>query len=145
VKPEELYQEVMLRHSKEPCNCGAAAEAPFHGKAVNRACGDEIELGFAVEDSVVVRPVFSGQACAIATASASLLTEVIKGKELAHVRSLAVLVEEGFGLGEMEDAALREALAEHGELAALIAVRAFPGRVGCALLPWKALRKAMDS
>jgi nitrogen fixation NifU-like protein len=135
----ELYQQVILDHSRKPRNFGELAPPCAHVHGDNPSCGDEVDLyvrfgeGGAIEDIK-----FSGQGCAISQAAASMMTQKVKGKG----RVAAAEMVEDFrrvvtGDGEPVDA---EVL---GELQLLEGVRKFPQRVKCAMLAWRALEQAM--
>ncbi|MDN3519648.1 SUF system NifU family Fe-S cluster assembly protein [Aquisalimonas lutea] len=131
----QLYQDVVLEHNRHPRNYVVLEAATHHGRGYNPLCGDRIELMLDVDDSGVIRAVgFQGDSCAIATASASLLTEVLQDATLARARELM--------------AAFRSTLAGEPQplpeaLEPLRAVRQFPSRIKCANLPWASLEAAL--
>lgn len=131
----QLYQDVVLEHNRHPRNYVVLEPATHHGRGYNPLCGDRIELMLDVDDSGVIRAVgFQGDSCAIATASASLLTEVLQGATLGRAREL-MAVFRGALAGEPQP--LPEALEP------LRAVRQFPSRIKCANLPWASLEAAL--
>jgi len=134
----ELYQEVVLDHSKRPRGYGKLDGATHRAQGYNPLCGDQLELELQIESGVVRDVRFTGKGCAISTASASLLTEAVRGRTL----------EESHRLFEQFHAAITtpsgEAIdaAQLGKLAALTGVREFPMRVKCASLAWHTLEAA---
>ena len=135
---EELYQEVILDHSRRPRNFGELADAAVRVHGDNPACGDEIDLGVRFgADGSVAEIKFTGHGCAISQASASMMTTKLKGKPRPvaeeMLRAFHDLVA---GDGD-------EASANLGDLGAMRGVRKFPQRVKCAMLPWRALEQAL--
>jgi nitrogen fixation protein NifU and related proteins len=133
----ELYQSVILDHNKKPRNFGEPEGANHHAHGDNPLCGDKIAVHVCVKDDVVQDVGFVGQGCAISTASASLMTEAIRGKTLPEVEQL---------FGTVHDMLTRRDApvpAELGKLAALSGVREFPARVKCASLCWHTLNAAL--
>lgn len=136
----ELYQEVILEHSKRP-RCFGALECPTcTADGRNPLCGDHLTLTARVEGDTLVDLMFKGAGCAISTASASIMASTVKGKKLADVRALfqrvhAMLTKP---LGEPVDT---EGL---GKLAVFAGVREFPARVKCASLAWHTLMAALE-
>src|SRR3989442_16033437 len=136
---EELYQEVILDHSRRPRNFGDLANAAVRVHGDNPACGDEIHLGvqFGIDDTLQEIK-FTGHGCAISQASASLMTIKLKGKSRAEavemLRAFRDLV-----TGETDEAP--QAL---GDLRLMKGVRKFPQRVKCAMLPWRAVEQALQ-
>ena len=136
----ELYQSVILDHNKQPRNFGALDDANRAASGHNPLCGDQIEVQVRVDDADVVEGVaFTGQGCAISTASASLMTQAVKGKPIDEVESLF----EGFHelvTGDPREEPEAQAL---GKLSVFAGVREFPMRVKCATLCWHTLRSAL--
>ncbi len=134
----DLYQEVILDHYKRPRNFGPLEGANRSAEGYNPLCGDQLELFLKVEDGRVADAHFEGSGCAISTASASLMTDAIKGKTVEEVEDLfhrfhSLVTSEG----EPEiDPAL-------GKLAVLAGVRDYPVRVKCATLAWHTLEAAL--
>ena len=138
----ELYQSVILDHNKQPRNFGALEGANRSAEGHNPLCGDQIQVEVLVDEDGVVQGIgFTGQGCAISTASASLMTQAVKGKPRAEVEALF----EGFhGLvtgAPREEPEPAEGL---GKLSVFAGVREFPMRVKCATLCWHTLRSALD-
>ena len=135
---EELYQQVVLDHSKRPRNYGELADA-VRVDGDNPSCGDEIHLyvKFA-PDGAVEDLKFSGHGCAISQASASLMTMKLKGKSRADAEAL---------LAAFHDLVTKEVIDPPrtlGDLRLLQGVRKFPQRVKCAMLGWRAFEQAME-
>jgi nitrogen fixation NifU-like protein len=137
VELDELYQTIILEHSKRPRNFGQLPPPALKGEGYNPACGDEVAVFVELaDDAKIVQIRFTAQACAICTASASLMTVQIKGKTTDEATELE---REFLGLlvrGEPGSARL-------GNLRALEGVRKFPQRLKCATLSWHALESAL--
>ena len=135
----ELYQSVILDHNKRPRNFREVEGASHCAEGFNPLCGDEVKVTLAVEDGVVVDIGFTGSGCAISKASASLMTEGIKGKSVAKVEKLF----EGFhGLVTSQPGSEPDTQGL-GKLAVFTGVREFPIRIKCATLAWHAMRSAL--
>jgi nitrogen fixation NifU-like protein len=136
----ELYQSVILDHHKKPRNYGRPAHANREGHGHNPLCGDRLEVWAELEDGVVREVGFEGSGCAISRASASLMTEAVKGRTLDEVEALFARFH------EMVTADPRAPLdaAALGKLEVLGGVREFPMRVKCATLAWHTLRAALS-
>ena len=134
----DLYQEVILDHSKRPRNCHPMDDANRRAEGYNPLCGDKLKLFLKIEDDVVKDVSFVGSGCAISTASASLMTESLKGK----TRGEALKLLDHFHELLTTDAAIREDL---GKLVVFCGVRDYPARVKCATLAWHTLRSALTS
>ena len=136
----ELYQQVILDHSRKPRNHGEITDGAVHVHGDNPSCGDEIDLyvKFAA-DGRIEDIKFSGQGCAISQASASMMTLKVKGKPHSNAEELSRdfrTVVTGEGTIKNEDAL--------GELQLLEGVQHFPQRVKCAMLGWRALEQAIQ-
>ena len=131
----ELYQEVILDHNRQPRNFHPLADADHSAVGHNPLCGDQLTVYLHIVDDVIVDASFVGHGCAISTASASLMTEAIKGKPVAEAEALF-----------RDFHALLTASAperDFGKLAVLAGVREFPARVKCATLAWHTLHNAL--
>ena len=133
----ELYQAVLMQHSKQPRNFGPLECATHAADGHNALCGDEISVALRIENGTLADAKFTGTACAICTASASIMTGEVKGLTCEAAHALAG----NFRL-----------LAKHGtgpdvpkKLEVLGGVHQFPQRVKCAVLPWETLVNAMKS
>lgn len=136
---EELYQEVILDHSRRPRNFGDLPEAAVRVHGDNPACGDEIHLAVKFgADGGVADLKFTGHGCAISQASASMMTMKLKGKSRGDTISL-LRAFQGLVTEESEDD-----LHSLGDLRLLGGVRRFPQRVKCAMLAWRALEQALQ-
>ena len=133
----ELYQEVILDHSKNPRNFLPLGDANRMAQGRNPVCGDQVTIFMHVEDGVIKNITFQGSGCAISKAAASLMTSSLKGKTIAEAKILFEKVHEIVTTGEGN-------LDEVGKLAAFAGVHKFPARVKCAMLPWRAAAAAMD-
>jgi nitrogen fixation NifU-like protein len=132
---DDLYRRVIMDHYKNPRNRGL-----FHDDAVNvdlnnPTCGDRITLQMKVKDGVVEAARFVGEGCSISMASASMMTDAIKGKTLDEAIQLA---DRFSALMQGEDAEF-----EYEDIEALSGVSKFPARIKCAMLAWNALRKGI--
>lgn len=136
----ELYREVIVDHGRRPRNFGELAGANRHIEGKNPLCGDQVDIALLVESGVIVDIAFTGSGCAISQASASLMTEAVKGMPLADARDLFDKVHAM--LTGVEGASADPA--DVGKLAALGGVKQFPTRVKCASMAWQALRQVID-
>lgn len=140
---EELYQELILDHSRRPRNFGEL-EGGVHVHGDNPSCGDEIHLHviFSTDAAGTVTDIrFTGHGCAISQASASMMTAKLKGKSRAEAeRLLGLFRERVAGEGEVAEPGPREL----GDLNVLSGVRKFPQRVKCAMLSWRAFEQALS-
>ncbi len=135
----ELYQSVILDHNKLPRNFARPERANREAHGHNPLCGDKLEV-FAEVDEGVLRAVgFQGSGCAISKASASLMTEAVKGKTLAEIEQLFG----GFHRAVTSDARTPVDASGLGKLEVFVGVREFPIRVQCATLAWHTLRAAL--
>ncbi|HUY83264.1 MAG TPA: SUF system NifU family Fe-S cluster assembly protein [Steroidobacteraceae bacterium] len=136
---KDLYRDVILDHNRRPRNFGPLAGASTDVEGFNPLCGDRLTLHLRFAGDRVEDVRFEGQGCAISTASASLMTESIKGKTRAEALAL---FERVHALLTDDSATADDAL---GKLAALSGVREFPARVKCASLCWHTLATALRS
>ncbi|MDZ7314631.1 MAG: SUF system NifU family Fe-S cluster assembly protein [candidate division KSB1 bacterium] len=137
---DELYQEIILEHYKQPKNQGELPEPDVVIEGHNPFCGDQIKLTMRMRNGVVEDVKFSGSGCAISQASASVMTEHIKGKTVEEVQKL---FREFTGMVKGEDP-LHPHIPETDELSAFKGVSAYPTRVKCALLAWNALKEGIE-
>lgn len=134
---DDLYQQVVLEHKRAPRNFGHLAHPTHQARGTNPSCGDRIAVELELQGEQVRDVAFSGQGCAICMASTSMMTEAIKGRDVAHAQALqqhfrAVLT----GEEDPDEAPL-------GKLVALAGVSRYPNRIKCALLGWHALMHAI--
>lgn len=139
----ELYQEVILDHYKKPRNSAALDDANRHADGHNPLCGDRIHVSLRVVDDRVEDISFQGAGCAISTASASMMTEAIKGKPLVEIEKI---FQSFHGMVTGKDTSDQDGSGEKidlGKLEALQGVREIPIRVKCATLAWHTLQAAL--
>ncbi len=135
----DLYRDVIVDHNKSPRNFGVLADADHQAQGFNPLCGDALTVYLKVDGDQIKDAHFEGQGCAISVASASLMTEQLKGMSVTDTRELfkrvhAMLTADTTG----GDAT------ELGKIAALQGVRAYPSRVKCASLCWHTVIAALD-
>jgi nitrogen fixation NifU-like protein len=136
----ELYRDVILDHNRHPRNFGVVEQATARIEGFNPLCGDRLALTLKLSDDRIADIRFEGHGCAISTASASLMTEAVKGR----TRAEAMVIFERIHRLLTDDSAPVDD--EHlGKLAALSGVREFPARVKCASLCWHTLASALQS
>jgi nitrogen fixation NifU-like protein len=133
-----LYQEVILDHYRRPRNRGTLAEPTGSASLRNPLCGDEVDVHVAVQDGKVADVKFGGRGCSISQASASMMTELVKGRTPDEVHALGERFAEMIR-GDAE-AAKDQVL---GQARALSGVSRFPTRVRCALIAWEAMERAV--
>lgn len=139
----DLYQEIILDHSRRPRGQGRIAAPDAHAEGYNPLCGDRISLDLDLEEDRVAEVVFQGQGCAISQASASILTEAVRGRTVAEARALAAQMLT-LVTGDEAAAAAVDFDEQAESLAAFAGVRDYPSRVKCATLAWHALKQALD-
>ena len=135
----DLYRDVILDHNRRPRNFGGLEPADASVEGFNPLCGDRLTVRLRLEDDKISDIRFEGQGCAISTASASLMTEAVKGRTRAEALELFDRVHQLL----TNDAA--SGSEELGKLAALSGVREYPARVQCASLCWHTLASALRS
>ncbi|EDY19168.1 SUF system FeS assembly protein, NifU family [Chthoniobacter flavus Ellin428] len=137
---EELYQQVILDHSRRPRNVGEIADGAVHVHGDNPSCGDEIHLHVKFgADGGIEDLKFTGQGCAISQASASLMTLKVKGKSRADAGAMLS------AFHDLVTTEVSDPPKSLGDLRLLQGVRKFPQRVKCAMLAWRALEQAMEA
>ncbi len=132
----ELYQQVILDHSKSPRNFHKLENATSTAQGHNPLCGDHYTIYARMEGDVIKDISFQGSGCAISKASASILTDTLKGKTKSEVKALFDKVHEMVTSGKGDDGV--------GKLAVFAGVHKFPARVKCAILPWHAVVAAVE-
>jgi len=135
---KELYRDVILDHNKRPRNFGKLESSDAHADGHNPLCGDRLTVFLKMAGDRVEDIRFEGKGCAISTASASLMTEAIKGRDRADIGQLFDKIH---SMLTRQDAVADPSL---GKLAALSGVREYPARVKCASLCWHTLNAALD-
>jgi nitrogen fixation protein NifU and related proteins len=135
---EELYQEVILDHSRRPRNFGELPDAAVRVHGDNPACGDEIHLTVKFDGNGGLEEIkFTGHGCAISQASASLMTTKLKGKSRDEVEEMFRAFHDLVTVGKSDGPK------SLGDLRVMRGVRKFPQRVKCAMLPWRAVEQAL--
>jgi len=135
----DLYQEVILDHNRRPRNFGPLPAANRRAEGHNPLCGDRVTVYLDLVDGRLQDVAFQGSGCAISTASASLMTEALKGLTLEEARGLFKGFHDLVTLGAVEGSP------DLGKLAVFTGVREYPMRVKCATLAWHALMAALDA
>ena len=139
----ELYEELILDHNRNPRNYPRKPEGANHtAHGFNPLCGDEFHVHLKITGGVVQDVGFEGAGCAISTASASLMTEAVKGKSVDQAKSLFVNVHKLLTEESEQDTSDPSALL--GKLSVLMGVKEFPLRVKCATLAWHTMQAAMN-
>ncbi len=139
----DLYQELILDHGLKPRNFRRPEDANRHAKGDNPMCGDRMELALKLDGEVVTDLGFQGRGCAISMASASLMTETVKGKTLAQAHQLSDSFRALAMTGSCPECGA-ELADEMERLQPLAGVHEFPSRVKCATLAWHTLNAALD-
>jgi nitrogen fixation NifU-like protein len=138
----DLYQEVILDHNRQPRNFRCPEHANREARGDNPLCGDKVTVYLTIEDGIVKDAAFQGRGCAISVASASLMTDMVKGKTEAAARDLFKrfheLVTDQCGHDHADDEA------DLDKLTVLAGVREYPMRVKCATLSWHTLNAALN-
>lgn len=136
----DLYQEVILDHNRRPRNWGAIEQPDRQADGYNPLCGDKLKLTVKMEGERIADVKFEGSGCAISKASASLMTDLVKGKSKAEAEGLVET------LTSVVTTPIDQPVDETalGKVAVLTGVREFPARVKCATLAWHTLRAALE-
>jgi nitrogen fixation protein NifU and related proteins len=135
---DDLYQSVILDHNRSPKNFRKLDDATHHAEGRNRDCGDLFDVWLRLEDGVIADATFLGQGCAISKASASMMTQALKGKTVAEARTLFQQFHQVV-TGTGGPASLPS------KLEVFRGVSAFPIRVKCATLSWHAMKLALET
>jgi len=133
----DLYQEVILDHNRRPRNFHAIAGASHKAEGYNPLCGDRLTLYLNVDGGVITEAAFEGAGCAISKASASMMTETLKGKTVAEADALFQRFH------RMVTTPPDQPVEDMGKLSSLAGVREFPIRVKCASLAWHTFKAAL--
>jgi nitrogen fixation NifU-like protein len=136
----DLYQQVILDHNKDPKNYGKIVNCSHASEGHNPLCGDRIKIYAQVEEGLIKDIKFEGEGCAIAKASGSIMTAILKGKKIEEARQLF----EAFQDLITSEVDSEVDLEELGKLAVFAGVREFPIRVKCAGLAWHTIKAAID-
>ena len=135
----DLYQEVILDHNRRPRNFHALADASHSAEGYNPLCGDRLTLYLKLADGTIEDVAFQGAGCAISKASASMMTDALKGRTVAEANALFDRFH------RMVTTPPDQAVEDMGKLSSLAGVREFPVRVKCASLAWHTLRAALHN
>jgi nitrogen fixation NifU-like protein len=138
----ELYQSVILDHNKRPRNKRTLDAANRRAEGNNPLCGDHVTVQLDLQDGVVREVAFEGSGCAISTASASMMTETVKGRSSDEIETIFHRFHDVVTGGPTSEPP-PDALAALGKLAVFAGVREYPARIKCATLVWHALRSAL--
>ena len=137
---DQLYRSVIMDHYKNPRNKGALEENSVTIDMNNPTCGDRIHLTLKLSDGIVEDAKFDGEGCSISMSSASMMTQIVKGKKLDEALELADIFSKMM-LGEDFD----DEKYDLGDVEALQGVAKFPARIKCATLAWKAMEKGVNN
>ncbi|MEO4054382.1 Fe-S cluster assembly sulfur transfer protein SufU [Solibacillus sp. CAU 1738] len=137
---DQLYRSVIMDHYKNPRNKGSLEENNITIDMNNPTCGDRIHLTLKLNDGIVEDAKFDGEGCSISMSSASMMTQIVKGKKLDEALELAEIFSKMM-LGEDFDTDKYDL----GDVEALQGVSQFPARIKCATLAWKAMEKGVKS
>ena len=135
---EDLSREIILDHYQNPRNHGRLEHPTLANRGHNPLCGDEIELSVSIDNDSISEIAFTGRGCSISQASASMMTETVKGHSLDEAEAVVQKFTRSMANREPAPAELED------ELDALQGVKKYPARVKCALLPWTTLRETVD-
>ena len=136
----ELYQQVILDHNKKPRNFRKLEPATHHAEGYNPLCGDQLNIYLNVNDQGIAEVAFEGSGCAISKASASMMTQAVKGKTKEQAEKLFNEFH-SMVTGQLDEENEENKL---GNLKIFAGVREFPVRVKCATLPWHTLHAALN-
>ena len=137
---QDLYRELILDHSRHPRHFGRLEDATHTANGINPLCGDKLKLYLRIgEDGAIESSSFEGSGCAISVASASLMTEAVTGMQVKRAHECVTEL-----TSRLTGDAAGAPSVELSKLAALDGVRAYPGRVKCATLAWRALDSALN-
>ena len=134
---DEMYQDLVLEHSQNPRNFRIIDQPSCHAEGYNPACGDRVSVFLDIKDGIVADVSFQGVGCAISTASASMMTEAVRGKSVAEAKKVA----EDFCSTMTVDS--HQPNQQIDDLSPLFGVKRFPVRVKCAILVWRGLEQSL--
>lgn len=138
-KLDQLYRSVIMDHYKNPRNKGIIEESSITVDMNNPTCGDVIHLTLQIGDGIVQNAKFEGDGCSISMASASMMTQIVKGKKVDEALKAASVFSDMM-LGKDVDDSI-----DLGDIEALAGVSKFPARIKCATLAWKAMEKGVGN
>lgn len=142
---DELYRQIIIDHYNNPHNNCHLENPTYTSEGENATCGDHIELDLIVKDGVITDVGFDGGGCCIFTASASILTDMIKGQKIEYVIKLAQSFKARLSVHNQKGSAPVDSEIDLGELEALDGVKDYPVRIKCALLSWETLLQALQT
>ncbi|ANU16732.1 SUF system NifU family Fe-S cluster assembly protein [Planococcus maritimus] len=134
---DQLYRQVIMDHYKTPRNKGTLEQDSVNIEMNNPTCGDRIQLTLQVEDGIVKDAKFDGEGCSISMASASMMTQAVKGKDVDSALKMSEIFSDMMLGKEYDDSV------DLGDIEALQGVSKFPARIKCATLAWKAMEKGV--
>lgn len=134
----DLYQELILEHNRRPRNFGQLENATHFAKGYNPLCGDEVKLYLHINNNQISQIKFEGSGCAISKASASIMTELVKGLTVEQIKALFSIAHTLITTGSYPEAI-------PDQLKPFITVHKFPARVKCAMLPWHTIIAAIEN
>ena len=135
---QALYQQALLEHHKAPVGFNVPIVATHFAEGANAACGDEIFVQLHCQGEVIEQISFTGDSCAICRASASIMCQSFEGRHIDHARKVSDMVASGLSQTQSSDIAL------YAQLLPLFAVKKFPVRIQCAILPWRTFELALE-
>lgn len=135
---ESMYNELLLRHHRNPCGYGLPDNPTQVAEGTNSRCGDEVVVGIRMEEGRIAQAGFEAQACAVSRSSASLMIQEILGLSSSEAERVAAELHESLHSSASEDP---DGIS--GELRVLTQFRHYPDRKDCVLLPWRALTQAL--
>lgn len=138
---DELYQQVILDHNKNPRNFGKLEPHSHFAKGNNPLCGDKIDIYMDIQDGIIKAVSFNGSGCAISKASSSIMTTLLKGKKVEEAKELFEKFHHVVTCSTDEELDIDQL----GKLAVFAGVREFPARVKCASLAWHTMATALDN
>ena len=138
---DELYQQVILDHGRRPRNFRAIEGAGASAEGFNPLCGDRVTVALTRDEGRIADAAFTGKGCAICTASASMMTQAVKGKSLDEARAIF----DNFHHMLTDSSFTDERVESLGKLAVFAGVRKYPVRVKCASLPWHTMMAAIEN
>jgi nitrogen fixation NifU-like protein len=142
---EDLYREIILDHHRNPRNRGELPPPASHAVGHNPLCGDEIDVFLAVDGGVISDVKVGGQGCSISQSSASMMSQAIKGKQVAEVRALVRRFKGMMSIPDEDGNPIEpDPSVKLGDLEALQGVVKFPVRIKCATLAWNTLLEALE-
>ena len=138
---KELYQQVLLEHSKQPRNFREMPNANRRAEGYNPLCGDRVNVYLVLDGDTIIDVSFTGSGCAICTSASSIMTQILKGKSFKQAQTLFTRFRE-LVTGQLDPV---EDISDLEKLTVFSGVREYPIRVKCATLPWHTMKAALDN